>query len=171
LRRIVCTEPTCGFSQDRWTTSLKPLILVHKFSNLKSAPFTVLCWWCRRIEQWSEPPVDSAFNAKFGKRTSHWALQKTLSNFTRVGHSRLLDQVNFIFCKGISKSSHSSNAALNFPINLLLRLRLFLSLALYMRLKSPAISQRGGSCWLDHLHLSQEILLSCVICWAINGCN
>lgn len=64
-----------------------------------------------------------------GKAASHSELTKNLSMLTSVGCSLSLLQVKRLFLHLISFKPAVSIADLNLPIILLLRLRLFLSLA------------------------------------------
>lgn len=130
-----------GFDQESCTVSLYPGNFGQKFSKRNLAGLGGDLALDKISGQWSEQDVEAAWRRKEGKRRSQEMLQKSLSRADRVGASLSLLQVNFLFRHLISRSMAKSRAALNLPINRLFRLRLFLSRASYIWLKSPRISQ------------------------------
>jgi hypothetical protein len=129
FRRCIGSVYGEGWVQLTLTISLKPGMRVQKFSNLKVRGLRGAAGFERTRGQWSDGPVGRACRTWWWKARSQFSLQKQRSSFTRVGHWRSLLQVNLLFCKGISWSSHRSIVARKRLMRARLRLPLFLSLA------------------------------------------
>jgi hypothetical protein len=76
---------------------MKPGIRTQKFSKRKIALVDGLTMEASSKGQWSEQDEESACNVWLEKRMSPSTLQKTLSFLSRVGASRSLLHINFLF--------------------------------------------------------------------------
>jgi hypothetical protein len=133
--------PGSSLSHASQTTSLKSDTFTQKISNWKISLFLGLSCWHNMMGQWSDIADKSTCNINPGSIRSHFLLQKTRSSRTNVGSYLSLLHVNLRFWRVNSNSSQPSKACLNLPMFLQFRFRLFLSLAAYIWLKSPKVTQ------------------------------
>lgn len=103
----------------------------------------VMSIWIRR-GTWSLVKRVSDESAMAGKVKDQEVLMKTLSSFSKVGLSRLLDKVYCLSSSGISMSVRVSTVWLNMSASFCLKLQVFLSSEQRMRLKSPKPIQGVG---------------------------
>ena len=133
----LATSPCVGWLRAARITERKSCRTSHEFSKRKHEPRGILVQAVRSKGTWSEQKRVREERVVLGKIASHSTLTKHLSSLTRVGSARLLLQVYARSASGISMRQREFIRSLKLFASAKLKLSLFLSAGLRVRLKSP----------------------------------
>lgn len=169
--RLLAGSVEAGWDvHDWWTVGKKLSCCSQQFSNLKILGFGINVTTSMTQGQWSDTSMMRDHPIVFRYLRVQLAEEKNQSSLSRRGSGRLLVQVNLLPWSGISTKPSLLMASLKRYISWTSPPSLFLSLGLWMRLKSPTINQVISSGICIAWNHSKKLSLPLICARSINCC-